>query len=82
MLHHTLTMAPNGRIVIPAPVRAALGLAEGGKVVARLIDGAIVLEPIDTAIRRAQAMVRAYIPAGSGLVDELIADRHAAAEHE
>jgi AbrB family looped-hinge helix DNA binding protein len=77
-----LTLASNGRVVIPASMRAALGLQDGAKMVARLVDGAIVLEPIDAAVRRAQALVRRYVPEGSGLVDELIAERHAVAERE
>jgi antitoxin PrlF len=77
-----LSMASNGRIVIPANMRAALGLQDGGQVVARLVDGAVVLEPIETAIRRAQAMVRKYVPQGTDLVGELIAERHAAAARE
>jgi antitoxin PrlF len=56
----SLTLAANGRVVIPANMRAALGLSDGGKLVARLVDGAIVLEPVDAAIRRAQAMVARY----------------------
>jgi AbrB family looped-hinge helix DNA binding protein len=75
-------LASNGRIVIPAAMRAALGCQDGGKLVARLVDGTLVLEPIDVAIRRAQALVRQYIPDGSGLIDELIAERRAAAESE
>jgi AbrB family looped-hinge helix DNA binding protein len=78
----TLTIAANGRVVIPANMRAELGLYGGGQVVARLVDGAVVLEPVAAAVRRAQAMVRRYIPQGTGLVDELIADRRAEAERE
>jgi len=78
----TLTIASNGRVVIPANMRAEIGLQEGGQVVARLVDGAVVLEPVAVAVRRAQAMVRRYIPQGSDLVDELIADRRRAAERE
>lgn len=47
---------------------------------ARLENGAVILEPVETAIRRAQAMVRGYVPENSRLVDELIAERHAAIE--
>ncbi len=82
MIQASLTIAPNGRIVIPANMRAELGWQKGGKLLARLVDGAVVLEPIDAAIRRAQALVRQYVPANSGLVDELIAERHKAAERE
>ena len=82
-LHQTpLNLAPNGRLVIPVAMRAALGLEAGGKLVARLVDGAIVLEPVGAAIARAQAMVARYVPASVSLVDELIAERRAAAERE
>jgi len=77
-----LNLAPNGRLVIPVAMRAALGLEAGGKLVARLVDGAIVLEPVGAAIARAQAMVARYVPASVSLVDELIAERRAAAERE
>jgi AbrB family looped-hinge helix DNA binding protein len=82
MTQVTLTIASNGRVVIPANMRAVLGLQDGGKVVARVVDGAVVLEPADAAVRRAQAMVRRYVPEGAGLVEELIAERRAAAERE
>jgi len=82
MTKANLTVTSNGRMVIPAAMRAALGLQGGGNVVARLVDGTIVLEPQDAAIRGAQAMVARYVPRHSGLVDELIAERHAAAERE
>jgi len=52
------------------------------KHVARLADGALVLEPADVAIRCAQAFVRAYSPASAGVVDKLIAEHHAAAALE
>ncbi len=82
ILQANLTIAPNGRVVIPANMRAELGMPSGGKIVARLIDGAVVLEPLDAAIRRAQAMVGRYVPKESGLVEELIRERRQAAKHE
>ena len=81
-MQQNLTMAANGRIVIPAAMRGALGVLGGGKLVARLVEGTVVLEPLEAAIRRARAMVARYAPAGSPLVDELIAERHAAARRE
>jgi antitoxin PrlF len=81
-LRANLTIASNGRVVIPANMRAELGLQGGGKLVARLIDGAIVLEPLDAAIRRAQAMVARYVPPGTGLIEELMAERRKAAERD
>lgn len=82
MAQTSLTIAPNGRVLIPADMRAELGLTGGDKIIARMVDGAVILEPIETAIRRAQGMVARYVPAGSGLVDELISERRAAADSE
>jgi antitoxin PrlF len=82
MLQANLTIAANGRLVIPANMRAQLGLQGGGKLVARLLEGAVILEPVETAVRRAQALVAKYVPRDAGLADELIAERRTAAEHE
>ena len=83
MSHISLNIAANGRVVIPAAIRAALGLPSGGKVRARLEDGALVLETLDAVIRRTQALAARYNPAGSpSPVDELIAERRAAALDE
>ncbi|HZL00516.1 MAG TPA: AbrB/MazE/SpoVT family DNA-binding domain-containing protein [Caulobacteraceae bacterium] len=78
-----LKVAPNGRVVIPAEMRAALGMAGGGRLVARFVDGTVVLEPVEAAVRRAQALVGRYVgPAATGMVDELFAERRAAADRE
>ncbi|MGB8840927.1 MAG: AbrB/MazE/SpoVT family DNA-binding domain-containing protein [Aliidongia sp.] len=77
-----LIVAPSGRVVIPASMRAQIGLSEGGKVVARIKDGAVILEPIEAAIQRAQRMVRKYVLSGTPLVAELIDERREAAERE
>jgi AbrB family looped-hinge helix DNA binding protein len=77
-----ITLAANGRIVIPAAMRAALSLTEGSRIVARVEDGVLVLEPIEAAIRRAQAMAAPYGAAGVSLADELTTDRRAAADRE
>jgi antitoxin PrlF len=82
-LRASLVVAPDGRVVIPAAMRARLGLKDGGKLIARLDeDGVLVLETIHAAVARAQAMVRKYIPDTTGKLDEFIAERHAAARDE
>jgi antitoxin PrlF len=75
-----VTMAPNGRMVIPAPMRAAMKMERGGAFVARLEDGAIKLEPLDAVIRRVQANVRRYVPEGSDLAADLNEDRRREAD--
>jgi AbrB family looped-hinge helix DNA binding protein len=75
-------MGPDGRIVIPAPFREALGLREGDTLLASLTGDEIHLLTIPAAVRRAQAIVRRFVPEGVSLVDELIAERRREAERE
>ncbi|CAK0758843.1 AbrB/MazE/SpoVT family DNA-binding domain-containing protein [Azospirillaceae bacterium] len=77
-----ITMAENGRLIIPAGMRAEIGLPEGGKMVARVENGTVILEPFEDAVRRARDLVRRYVPQGISLTDELVAERHAATERE
>ena len=71
-----LKVGPGGRVLIPAELRAALGVAEGDTLVATLEDGELRLMSVQTAVLRAQALVRRSIPVLTGsVVDELIADR-------
>ncbi len=77
-----ITLAPNGRVVIPANMRAELGCAAGGTLLARLENGTIILEPVQAAVRRAQALVGQYVAPDANLADELIAERKAAAAIE
>ena len=45
-------------------------------------EGAIVIETREQGLRRAQALVRKYIPEGVSLSEELIAERRAEAARE
>jgi AbrB family looped-hinge helix DNA binding protein len=75
-------VAEGGRIVIPAEYRKRLGVQVGDNVILQLDDGEIRLFTVREAIRRAQEMVRRYVPEGVSLVDELIAERRAEAARE
>lgn len=70
-----LVVAPDGRLLIPAQMRAAMDIASDGRVTARVVDGELRVISPKVAIRRAQAMVRAVVPEGVSLADELIAER-------
>ena len=72
----------NGRVLIPAEARRALGLRPGDAVVIQVEDGEARIFSLDEAIRRAQELVRKYVPPGRSLSDELIAERRAEAERE
>jgi AbrB family looped-hinge helix DNA binding protein len=75
-------LGAGGRLVIPAPMRAALGMKEGDKVLVRLEGNELRLYTYQEAMRRAQELVRSFVPPGVSLVDELIADRRAEAARE
>lgn len=77
-----LNIGPGGRIVIPAPIRRALGIGEGDLVQLTIEGDEIRLVSKDVAIRRVQEMVAKYVPEGVSLVDELIEERRREAERE
>jgi AbrB family looped-hinge helix DNA binding protein len=68
-------LSKNGRIVVPAKLRRALGLQTGDEILLRLEDGSIRLLPLRQAVHMAQESVQRYVTKGSSLVDDLIADR-------
>jgi AbrB family looped-hinge helix DNA binding protein len=68
-------IAAGGRVVIPAQYRRALGLKPGDDVVMALEDGEVRILTADTAVRRAQALVRRYVPQGRDLAEELVRER-------
>jgi AbrB family looped-hinge helix DNA binding protein len=77
-----VNVGAKGRVVLPAPIRHALGLVEGSELLARVEDGAVVLEPRSVAVDRLRALVRASVPKQARLVDELLAERRAEARRE
>lgn len=75
-------LGSNGRFVIPAEYRKALGAQEGDELILRLEDGELRLSTRQAAYRRAQALVRRYVPEGVSLSDELIEARREEAAQE
>jgi len=72
----------NGRLVIPASFRKALGINPGDEVVLRLEEDGLLITTLRHRIARAQRNARKYIKPGVSLVDELIAERREAAKRE
>ena len=72
----------NGRFVIPAAFRKALGVGEGDELLVRVVDDELRVSTTKAAISQAQERVRRYVPADTQLVDELIRERRRAAEQE
>ena len=72
----------NGRVVIPASYRKALGIKAGDEVILRMEDGELRITTMKRRLERAQRRVRQYVKAGVSLADELIAERREAARRE
>jgi AbrB family looped-hinge helix DNA binding protein len=72
----------NGRVVIPAAFRKAMGIKAGDEVVLRIEDNELRILTLKQRIERAQRLVRQHVKPGTSLVDELIADRREAAKRE
>lgn len=74
----TVTIKPDGRVLIPARIRAELDVEPGEPLVARVVEGRLVLERRRDAIRRLRERF-AVVAAPTSLVDELLEDRRAEA---
>lgn len=74
----TLVLGQQGRLVIPAEIRRALGLSPGDQVHLRLVGHHLVLERQQDAVAELQRLA-SDIPKARSLVDELLADRRLAA---
>ncbi|MGH2443860.1 MAG: AbrB/MazE/SpoVT family DNA-binding domain-containing protein [Chloroflexota bacterium] len=72
---YEVTVGPEGRVLIPAGVRRAAGLAPGSTVLVLLEGETVVLISRDAIRRRLQQMFAAV---EGSMAEELIAERRAA----
>lgn len=72
-----VNVLPNGRLVLPVVLRKSLGVEKGGQVMAEVVNGEVRLTTPDVSLDRARALFRKYVPAGTSIADEVIADRRA-----
>ena len=77
-----IRLGPSGQVTIPITILKSLGLKEGDLLIANAEDDEVRLMTIPVAVRKAQALVRQYAPAGISLVDELLEDRRREVESE
>lgn len=77
-----LRVNENGRVVIPASFRKALGINAGDEVVLRLENDELRITTLKHRLERARRRIRQYVKPGRSLADELIAERREAAKHE
>ena len=77
----TLVLGQQGRLVIPADVRNALGLSAGDRLHLHLTGQRLVLERQEDAAAELRGLA-SDVPRTRSLVDELLAERRAAAAAE
>jgi AbrB family looped-hinge helix DNA binding protein len=81
-LHYVVRIGERGRLVLPAPVRDALGLENGSQLVLYLdqSNASVRLERARDVARSGRGMFAD--DSGRSLVDELLDERRAEAEHD
>ena len=77
MLTVTAKLGKSGRLVLPVQFRKSLGVEPGDELILALDEGELRIFTRGHAIRRAQELVRRYVPGGQSLADELIQERRA-----
>ena len=77
----TVVLGRQGRLVIPAEVRAALGLEPGDRLHLHLTGRQLVLERQQDAAAELRGLASA-VPRSRSLVEELLAERRVAATAE
>lgn len=74
-LHIRTHFPENGRIVIPANMRKALGVSANDEIIITLEEGSISIhKPIDKIVQ-IQKMIASCVPEGISLSEELIKER-------
>ena len=77
-----LRLNANGRVVIPASVRKALGVEAGDELILEKKGDVFCLTTQQQRIQQAQQRAKKYLTPGTSLADELIAERRKAAKDE
>lgn len=77
-----LRIGPQGRVVIPAEMRRILEIQPGETLMAHVEEDRLVLERREQILERLRGELRGTAPAGTSMVEELIAERRAEARRE
>ena len=77
-----MRVGQNGRMVIPAAFRRAMGIEVGDEILLRMEDDELRITTQQRRIRRAQRRAQRYLKPGASLVEELLSERREAAGNE
>ena len=77
-----MRVGQNGRMVIPAAFRKAMGIEVGDEILLRMEDDELRITTQQRRICRAQRRAQRYLKHGASLVEELLSERREAARNE
>lgn len=77
----TVKIGPQGRLVIPAPLRKALKVVPGTELIIRVQGEQLIIERREAVERRLKGRF-AHLPGSVRLADELLAERREEAQRE
>jgi AbrB family looped-hinge helix DNA binding protein len=69
-MRQTVELGAAGRLVIPAPMRRALGVKTGDRLTVRVEGDELRIQTYESAIRRVQERIRPYLP--DNAVDQFV----------
>jgi bifunctional DNA-binding transcriptional regulator/antitoxin component of YhaV-PrlF toxin-antitoxin module len=70
--HQAVELGAGGRLVIPAPMRAALGMKVGDKLTVRLDGNQLRVYTFEEGLRQAREIVGKHLPAGADPVEDFL----------
>lgn len=82
MNEHTATLSQEGRVLIPASIRHALGLKAGDALILSTDKGELRLRRRQDGLRQLQQRLKRLREPGNSAVEELLRERRAAAAKE
>jgi AbrB family looped-hinge helix DNA binding protein len=82
MKRYEVPLQENGRMILPAELRQALGVGKGDRIVIEARGDRIELTTTRRSRDLARERVRRRFPDAQGVVDEFLAERRAEAERE
>jgi AbrB family looped-hinge helix DNA binding protein len=82
MASQAVKIIDGGKLIIPAAFRRKLGIDTGDTVVLEMEEDGLHVRSLSSAVRRAQEIVREFVPDEVSLADELIAERRVEAGHD
>lgn len=82
MARYDIPVQENGRMILPAELRRALGVGKGDRVVILTTKDGVELTTAQRARRRAQERFRRLVPEGESIVDEFLAEKRAEVARE